>query len=709
MLILDKDGIRVRVSFLTINTASGPRVFDTRHFGTGDFVELRDSGCVVKLVKEKYDEISFLGVEVSCDTELLEVPLTLSLEFSPLPTRLLALTNLHIFKQVYEHAMGYYNQVATERTPREPPPPENFPYPRPDLSRVPDPLSHYLSIPAWLYPYHTISIDEIPPYTPFLLSEIPGGHLGFLSLSDITVAYMGPGRLVTVFTGTRLKKLPYTRILAVGAGPDPYILTSLLVKASSIALGFKTRVEKEEPSFIRYLGWCTWNALGLLDLSEDRVLRIVSGLVEKQVPVRYVIIDDGWQVEELETVEAGGYRLVSRILSEIEPDPKKFKSFKTLIDSLKVIGINDVGIWHTINIHWGGITKELAEKTGVSVKPFIGKKGVLPSSEEDWEKMYDKLYSYYEDAGFTFVKVDNQWVSEITNTDSFPAGESARIMQRVLQNSAQKHKLKILNCMSLTPGNLFNYWLSNVTRASIDYVPFWKTGAKLHNFFALYNSVLVSEISYPDYDMFMTYDPYALLHLVFRVLSGGPLYITDRDLEKTNVPLIRKAVLPNGEIVRPDEPAKPTLDILYKNPYSEKVLLKAFTKLREQVIVAAANVNRSGGVIRDVVSLKHVTYRPLTKKYVVYEVFSRDLRVLEDPVEEIVVELGELETEVYVFAPVIDDVAVVGLVDYVLPGYPVWRSDKMVCSKAKGELKYNERGKDNTVLISENTCIEIGG
>lgn len=708
VLILDKDRVRVKVFSVTVNTASGTHIFDTSPFSSDNNVELSNGECAVRLAIEKRGEIAVLGAEVSCNTGLQEVPLVLSLEISPSPTRFLALTNLHMFKHVYEHAMGYYNQITIGTTPVEPSPPEDFPYPEPDLSHVPDPLSHYLSIPAWLYPYHGDSMDKVPPYTPFVLSEVAGGHLGILSLSDIAIAYIGPGLRVAVFAGNRLNKLPYTKILAVGAAADPYYLTSQLVKGSSSLLGFKTRGEKEKPFFLRYLGWCTWNALGLRDLSESNMVRIVSELVAKQVPIRYVIIDDGWQVEVSEIVEAGGYKMVSRILRQIEPEPRRFKDFKALVSSLRSIGINEVGIWHTINVHWGGITRELAEEIGIDAKPFIGKKGMVPSEEVDWRKMYEELYSYFEKAGFTLVKVDNQWVSEIIGVNSLPAGESARILQKVLQESALTHRLSILNCMSLTPGNLFNYWLSNVTRASIDYVPYWKTGAKLHNFFALYNSVLLAEISYPDYDMFMSYDPHALVHLVFRVLSGGPIYITDRDPEKTNVSLIRRAVLPNGEVVRPDEPARPTLDVLYKNPYSEKVLLKAFTKLRDQVVVAAANVNRSGKPIRDVVSLKHVTYEPLAKKYVVYEVFSGDFHVLNDPHEEIEVELGELETEVYVYAPIVDGVAVVGIVDYLLPGYPVTRSNNTVCSVAKGILKYYERDHDHNVHVDENSCIEIG-
>ena len=74
--------------------------------------------------------------------------------------------------------------------------------------------------------------------------------------------------------------------------------------------------------------------------------------------------------------------------------------------------------------------------------------------------------------------------------------------------------------------------------------------------------------------MFHSKHPAALLHATARIVSGGGVYVSDKpgahDFE-----LLRRMVLPDGSVLRPLLPARPTKDILFADVLMDnKTLLK---------------------------------------------------------------------------------------------------------------------------------------
>ena len=57
--------------------------------------------------------------------------------------------------------------------------------------------------------------------------------------------------------------------------------------------GILPREERRIPDIFRYLGWCSWDAF-YTDVSADLVTQKADELIEKDVPVRWMLIDDGW-------------------------------------------------------------------------------------------------------------------------------------------------------------------------------------------------------------------------------------------------------------------------------------------------------------------------------------------------------------------------------------------------------------------------------
>ncbi|MDK6028951.1 Sip1-related alpha-galactosidase [Ignisphaera sp. 4213-co] len=606
---------------------------------------------------------------------------------------------------IYSQAFGYYNPLAVDREPRVPKPSDSPQYP-PQFS-IMSHIDYARRFPCWTYPVVT-DVDNVPSYSVFALGRTGNAFAALLTLSngDVT-AYLGPGLRVSLFLGKERYSVRKSWAVSIAVSNNPYDAVKQCILNASKKAVLKLRVEKKKPFFVDKLGWCSWNALLTDDLSHDNVVKIVKGLLERGVPIKWVIIDDGWQNE----VRRGDLWF-ARILKTLGADANKFpRGLSQTVEELKKLGIEFVGLWHTINVHWGGFEKSVVDEIGVEGHRFtITNAYVPPPQLEKAVNFYTKFLNWVKGNGFDMVKVDNQWVIHALYWGEETVGEVAKNIQIALQVAAKVNGLEILNCMSMAPEDYSNYFLSNAMRVSMDYIPFWKADAKLHTMFSVYNSLLFSHIAYPDYDMWMSYDPYALVHAIARVFSGGPIYITDRHPEKTNVELLKRIVLPNGETVKVDEPGLPTKDILFKDPYNEKTLLKIASKVGNSYVIALVNVNREGVEIEESIGLDIMPYSIQGKKYAYYMVLSNKMGVVESN-EKISVKLKELEAEIIVFAPIENEKSVIGLKEYLLPPYPIeihkLNNKLIIKSKASGTLLYYVNGQFKEMYVSEKHVVEI--
>ena len=78
----------------------------------------------------------------------------------------------------------------------------------------------------------------------------------------------------------------------------------------------------------------------------------------------------------------------------------------------------------------------------------------------------------------------------------------------------------------------------------------------------------------PDWDMFHSKHPAALLHATARVVSGSAIYVSDKPAAH-DFQLLKRMVLPDGSVLRPLLPGRPTKDILFADVLKDnKTLLK---------------------------------------------------------------------------------------------------------------------------------------
>ena len=83
--------------------------------------------------------------------------------------------------------------------------------------------------------------------------------------------------------------------------------------------GIRMREERRIPEMFRYLGWCSWDAF-YTEVSDDKIRGKAKELTQKNVPVNWIIIDDGW------------LSVQGELLCDFLPDKTKFpQGFKKLL------------------------------------------------------------------------------------------------------------------------------------------------------------------------------------------------------------------------------------------------------------------------------------------------------------------------------------------------------------------------------------------
>lgn len=112
--------------------------------------------------------------------------------------------------------------------------------------------------------------------------------------------------------------------------------------------GVRMRGDRRIPEMFRYLGWCSWDAF-YKDVTEDKFRQKAAELLEKKVPVKWMLIDDGWLSAKEE------------LLYGFMPDKEKFPNgFREMIQDIKSKGdIRWFGVWHAFGGYWEAFYREV--------------------------------------------------------------------------------------------------------------------------------------------------------------------------------------------------------------------------------------------------------------------------------------------------------------------------------------------------------------
>ena len=517
---------------------------------------------------------------------------------------------------------------------------------------------------CWTKPFFVDDPGDVSSDTQFLLWEVKSGRMGCCiplcgdGLRGLIKARDGllGVNMSSHCDGHRPQSVP---VMAVGFGHDPYKLVEKVYKAGMAAMGRpgRLRSEKARPEMFDYFGWCSWNAF-YGEVTQQKILSVMNGFKRSDFPVRWVLVDDGWS-----PVNDGK-------LSAFEADPAKFPhGIKAFSDELKRdYDVSWVGVWHTFQGYWKGVDPDSDLGREYADVLFEGEGGVRipqPVGQAGFRFFLD-WHSALRQWGIDFIKVDNQSTMQQLTKDRLPVFDAMRQQQYSLQASANvAFQNRIINCMGMASESAYCWLTSAVARNSDDYQPDREENPQSHARQNAYNSLWLSQLAVPDFDMFQSHHPQSEYHAVLRAVSGGPVYVTDEP-DRQDWSVLRKLCFKGGLLPMPDAPAAPTADVLFVDPQVEKVPLKVFTRAGEAGIVAAFNVREDDAEVEGTVGPEDAQLKE-GHRYAVYEHFSGEMVEAKDKTR-LPVTLGRHGVKLYIFEPIHEGFAPIGLVNkYIAP------------------------------------------
>lgn len=455
----------------------------------------------------------------------------------------------------------------------------------------------YLHRDWWTRPAFIRGFGRMPERTQSVYMEFEEYQSYLLPLAGTCYkTYASPGRegvLALTMTAYQSGKNELREpVFLLSQGENIYDAIRTAFTEVSTERSLPLREKRDYPEMFEYLGWCSWDAF-YTEISEDKVREKARELTEKQVPVRWFLMDDGW-------LSVHGMRLY-----DLMPEKEKFPGgFASMIREIKEESrIDWFGVWHAFGGYWGGLEPE--SKAALDEKDHLfetvnGKLLPHPTPEtgygffRDW---YERLRAEEID----FVKVDGQSAIKNYYENSLPVCSAAKGTHEALEGAAAVYMNgRMINCMGMAMENILGRPGSAITRNSDDFVPDSETGFAEHLLQNCYNALYQDMFYYCDWDMFWTSHPDAEKHGILRAVSGGPIYFSDR-IGETSENAVEPLVYRDGRILRMERTAKPSLDCIFRNPLEEGLLkitnVAAYGEKRKAGAVAVYNISAGEGSI----------------------------------------------------------------------------------------------------------------
>lgn len=450
----------------------------------------------------------------------------------------------------------------------------------------------------WIRPAFPSCCKEVPKRTQLLLAENKDGgeYLAVLAVCGkeyrTDIAGDGLSLRITAASNCINKASADDLSLVLAAGSDPYLCCEQAVKKALALTGKQKMFRKERtfPGMFEYFGWCSWDAF-YHEVSRDGIEEKMKELADKQIPARWVLIDDGWLDADYK----------KQVLKGMDAAADKFPGgLGACVNKLKKeYGIWQVGVWHAVMGYWNGLEEGSCAQEALQAGSRILEDGrIVPDAEAGRAFLfYDAWHTYLKNrCDIDFVKVDGQSAVSLFYAGRKEYGRASAEIQKGLNASAALHfDNRIINCMGMAAEDMWNRPSSAISRSSDDFVPDVPHGFREHAVQNGYNSLLQGQFFWGDWDMFWSDHEENWQNSILRAVSGGPVYTSDK-VGRTDGTYILPLLKKDGKVIRCEEVGMPTLDCLFENPVDTTHALKLFNRYRDSYVIAAFNISKEGGV-----------------------------------------------------------------------------------------------------------------
>ena len=470
----------------------------------------------------------------------------------------------------------------------------------------------------WTRPAFIKSFKEMPARTQLLMIETQDLSYCILPLAcgNYKVQII-PSKdeclSLSVFSNTDLHEETDQPLFIIASDSSVRLAVEKAMKAMAHYLDLPLKDERPYPEMLKYLGWCSWDAF-YRDVNAQGLKDKAAELVHKEIPVRWMLIDDGWLSTE-------GMKLTA-----FEPDQKKFPgSFHPVINEIRNQSMIEwFGVWHAVCGFWEGIAKD--NRLECDDVLYDTQDGNLYPSPYNGEAFYRKWYEYLNKEGIDFVKVDGQ--STVANffKNHIPAPAAAKGISRAIENAAELMNHNVINCMGMAMESIAARTKTAVSRNSDDFVPSRGTaGFREHLLQNAFNSLYHNILYACDWDMFWTKEEDAEKHAILRSLSGGPVYFSDR-VDESCSDVFKAMTYQNGRIPMMKRSLMPSDDCVFNDPLQSGIL-----KLHNYA--ETAGVNTGGFLLFNLtdseqtctVSPDEIKELDSSRKYVVYDWMKEEI------------------------------------------------------------------------------------
>ena len=506
-------------------------------------------------------------------------------------------------------------------------------------------LDYHMDLVWWGISGYPKTADDIKDQTYAFLFETNGTNIAVTNLAEGIFFAKTDSDGMHLITGLDTYNEIEGYFLSVAENSDPItaVNDTYTFGREIGAINIPLRDERSFPELFEDFGWCSWNAF-YQNVTSAGLYSKLEEFKSKNVPVKWIIIDDGWSL-----IRDGK-------LASFDTDPVKFP--EGLAECIRKIkeeyGVKGVGVWHTINGYWQGIDPE--SEIGKEYAEYLDTLSsgmVIPSTDPDKGYVFwNAFHSHLADCGVDFVKVDNQ-----SSTYNYLPGNTSvfegvvGIHEGIEQSIAENFGGKVINCMGMNMPNVLARPFTAISRNSDDFFPNRENGFSKHLRQNLYCAVWHTNIYYGDYDMWWSDKANPVESGVLRAISGGTVYVSD-EVGTTNPGNLLPVCGKDGCICRMDSQAKPTTDCMYADcETADAPMLKAYNYAGDAFALAVYNICNELDSKTETFKFKVIPGIANDKQYVAYEYFTKKFSLVTADSEETVT-MNKGEVKAYSLYPV---------------------------------------------------------